>query len=218
MAPRRLEQCLLPRRWRVFQAVDWEEGNAPSSLERKAKPLPSPPPAHPLTAILQILHPAKALLDITLISFCHDANTRAHWGPCEVIFPEFQSPVRLQAPVEVARQPSLPQDRIRDRQQGLSGKGAEPCSAEFWRAEPGLMRLVREGRGNGGEGLPEQSSPEEGRAAKTHISGALETHVKIKIRNQDKDERKCFTHTLCSPPCHPKSSPGCQREPSKSHI
>ena len=65
--------------------------------------------------------------------------------------------------MEVARQPSLPQDRIRDRQQGLSGKGAEPCSAEFWRAEPGL---IREGSGNGGKGLTEQSSPEEGWAAK----------------------------------------------------
>ena len=67
MAPQRVEQCLLPRRWQVFQAVDGEEGNAPSPLEHKAKPLPAPSPAHPLTAILQILHPAKALLDIAFI-------------------------------------------------------------------------------------------------------------------------------------------------------
>lgn len=102
--------------------------------------------------------------------------------------------------MEVARQPSLPQDGIRDRQQGLSGKGAEPCSAEFWRAEPGLMRLVREGRGNGGEGLTEQSSPEEGWAAKKYISGALETHVKIKIRNQIRIKESVLpTHCVLRP-------------------
>ena len=74
----------------------------------------------PLSARQILTHSATrdvltALLDIMLILFCHDANAKAQRGKYKVIFPEFQSPIRLQAPVEVARQPSLPQDGIRDR-------------------------------------------------------------------------------------------------------
>lgn len=80
-----------------------------------------------------------------LTQFGHNANTRAQRGEreVEVIFPEFQSPVGLQAPPPP--HPSrLPGNHHSHRtaslgdSEGLSCKGAFTCPAEFWRVEPGL--------------------------------------------------------------------------------